>query len=77
MEIHRGGMTFIPAVNPGEETAWSGDADVARAIVMAEITRLVEDGDAVLVTFESGRLELRLRTGEVFYLGEKTVTRVA
>ena len=44
---------------------------------MAEITRLVEDSDAVLVTFESGRLELRLATGEVFHLGEESVTRIA
>lgn len=71
-------MIFIPAVNPGEEMARSGDADVvARTVVMAEITRLVEDGDAVLVTFESGRLELRLATGEVFHLGEEAVTRIA
>jgi hypothetical protein len=70
-------MTFIPTVNPGEEVAWSGDAGVVRAIVMAEITRLVEDGDAVLATFESGRLVLRLATGEVFHLGEESVTRIA
>ena len=70
-------MIFIPAVNPGEEMARSGDADVARALIMAEITRLVENGDAVLVTFESGRLELRLATGEVFHLGEESVSRIA
>jgi hypothetical protein len=70
-------MTFIAALNSGEETAQSGDADVVRAIVIAEITRLVEDGDAVLVPLESGRLELRLATGEVFHLGEESVTRVA
>jgi hypothetical protein len=70
-------MTFISAVNPGEEAAKSRDAAVAKAIVMGEITRLVEDGNAVLVTFESGRLELRLATGEVFHLGEESVTRIA
>jgi hypothetical protein len=70
-------MIFIPAVNPGEEMARSGDADVARALIMAEITRLVENGDAVLATFESGRLELRLATGEVFHLGEESVSRIA
>jgi hypothetical protein len=69
-------MTFIPALNSGEEAAQSGDADVLRAIVMAEITRLVDDGDAVLAPLESGRLELRLATGEVFHLGEESVTRV-
>ena len=70
-------MTFIPAGNPGEEVAQSRDADVMRAIVMTGITRLVEDGHAVLVTMEYGRLELRLTTGEVFHLGEQSVTRVA
>jgi hypothetical protein len=70
-------MTFIPALNSGEEQAQSGDADVRKAIVMAEITRLVDDGDAVLAPLESGRLELRLATGEVFHLGEGSVTRVA
>jgi hypothetical protein len=70
-------MAFIPAANPGDEAARSGDVEMARAIVMTEIARLVEGGDAALVTFESGRLELRLRTGEVFHLGEETVTRIA
>ena len=70
-------MTFILAVNPGEEAARSGDAAVAKAIVMTEIARLVEDGHASVARLESGRLELRFATGEVFHLGEKAVTRIA
>ena len=74
-KIHGSGMTFIPAVDLGEEAA--RDAHMVSTTVMAEITRLVEDSDAVLVTFESGRLELRLATGEAFHLAEETITRVA
>jgi hypothetical protein len=70
-------MTFILAVNPGEEAARSGDADVAKAIVMTEVARLVEDGHASVARLETGRLELRLTTGEIFHLGEEAVTRIA
>jgi hypothetical protein len=70
-------MTFIFAVNPGEEATRCGDADVAKAIVMTEIVRLVENGHASFARHESGRLELRFTTGEIFHLGEKAVTRIA
>jgi hypothetical protein len=62
-------MTFILAVNPGEEAA--------KTIVMTEIAHLVEDGQASVARLESGRLELRFATGEVFHLGEEAVTRIA
>ena len=70
-------MTFILAVNPGEEATRSGDADVAKAIVMTAIARLVEDGYASFARLESGRLELRFTTGEIFHLGEEAVARIA
>jgi hypothetical protein len=53
------------------------DPDVAKTLVMAELARVVEEGAAVMVTLESGTLELRLATGEVFHLGERAITRVA
>ena len=62
-------MTLILAVSPGEEAA--------KTIIMTEIARLVEDGHASVARLESGRLELRFATGEVFHLGEEAVTRVA
>ena len=51
--------------------------DVAKALVMAELARMVEEGAAVIATLESGTIELRLVTGEVFRLGETAVTRIA
>jgi hypothetical protein len=62
-------MTFILVVNPGEQAA--------KTIVMTEIARLVEDGHASVARLESGRLELRFATGEVFHLGEEAATRIA
>jgi hypothetical protein len=44
---------------------------------MAELVRIVEEGAAVIATLESGTIELRLATGEVFHLGDKVVTRIA
>jgi alpha-D-ribose 1-methylphosphonate 5-triphosphate synthase subunit PhnG len=70
-------MTFNPAVYREEEAVRSSDANTAKAIVMAEVARLVEAGDAVVVTCESGTLELRLATGATFQLGDETVTRIA
>ena len=69
-------MTLIPTLNLAED--WSGpeDPDVAKALVMAELARFVEEGCAVTVMLESGALELRFATGEVFHLDEETVTRI-
>ena len=54
-----------------------GVEEAAKAIVMMEIAGLVEDGHATVDRLESGRLELRFATGEVFHLGEEAVTRIA
>ena len=53
------------------------DPDVAKTLVMAELARVVEEGAGVMVALESGTLELRLATGEVFHLGETAITRIA
>lgn len=68
---------LIGASDPEEEGARPGDADVAKAIVMAEVVRIVAEGNAAITTLESGILELRFGTGEVFLLGEQAITRVA
>ena len=47
-------------------------------MVVAKLFHIVETcGGAVLTTLESGTLELRPGTGEIFHLGEDTVTRIA
>ena len=70
-------MTLMLASNLLEDGSGSDDPDVAKALVMAELARIVEEGGAVIVMLESGTLELRLATGEVFLFGEKAVTRIA
>lgn len=52
-------------------------ADPAKALVIASISELVSHGDAEWRTLLSGDVELRLATGEVFLLGDRSVTRTA
>ena len=40
--------------------------DAVRALVLAELARTIEAGGAAIATLESGTLELRLATGEIF-----------
>ena len=70
-------MTLILNSNVADEESALENADVAKALVMAELARIVEEGAAVIATLESGTIELRLATGEVFHLGDKVVTRIA
>ena len=64
-------MTLILNSNLVDEGDALEDPDMAKALVMAELARIVEEGGAVIATLESGTIELRLATGEVFHLGEK------
>ena len=70
-------MTLIINSNVSDEGGALEDPDVAKALVMAELARIVEEGAAVIATLGSGTIELRLGTGEVFRLGETAVTRIA
>jgi hypothetical protein len=70
-------MALNRALNLADDGSRPDDPDVAKAVVMSEFARLVEEGRAVMVTLEAGTLELRLATGAIFHLGEKTVTRIA
>jgi hypothetical protein len=70
-------MKRILARKPAEDGRAPEDPDVAKALVIAEFTRLVEEGAGVMVALESGALELRLATGAVFHLGETAITRIA
>lgn len=49
----------------------------AKSRVLAAISELVDDGKAEWSRGESGEIELRLISGEVFVLGDVAVTRVA
>jgi hypothetical protein len=64
-------------MNPDEEGAGPGDEEVAKAVVMAGVARIVEGAHAALTTLESGNLELHFATGEIFRLDVATVTRIA
>jgi hypothetical protein len=70
-------MTLILISNLADEGGALEDPDVAKALVMAELARIVEEGGAVIATLESGTIELRLATGEVFRLDDEAVTRIA
>jgi len=49
----------------------------AKSQVLAAIGELVDDGKAEWSRTATGEIELRLVSGEVFVLGETSVTRVA
>ena len=70
-------MTLILNSNLADGGSAPENPDAAKALVMAELARIVEEGAAVIATLESGTIELRLATGEVFHLGDKVVTRIA
>jgi hypothetical protein len=53
------------------------DSDPAKVRVMAHFRELVADGHAEWHTLESGEIELRLHSGEVYLLANTTVTRLA
>jgi hypothetical protein len=70
-------MTLIHALDPAADTGPPDDPEEAKALVMAEFARIAGEGRAVLVTLESGTVELSLATGEIFHLGEEAITRIA
>jgi hypothetical protein len=57
--------------------ALHASTDAAKALVMSSIAELVSRGRAEWSTLESGDVELRLPDGEIFVLGDQTVTRIA
>lgn len=52
-------------------------AENAKSFVMTAIGELVDGGTAEWTLTATGEIELRLLNGEVFVLGEVSVTRVA
>jgi hypothetical protein len=53
------------------------EADWAVALVISELVRVVDEDRASMRQLESGAIEFRLLTGEVFHLDDETITRVA
>jgi hypothetical protein len=70
-------MTAISALHLPENFDELGDTDVAAALVISELIRVVEEGRASMRRLESGAIEFRLLTGEVFHLDDETITRIA
>ena len=64
------------AVNAAEQGAPPADEEAAKAFVMAAIARGVEEGHAGITRLESGVIELRFATGELFHLSDKGITRI-
>ena len=52
-------------------------ADPMKPLVMKYIGQLVAAGHAEWETRENGSVQLRCRTGEIFFLGETMILRVA
>ena len=57
--------------------ALHASTDPAKALVMSSIAELVNRGCAEWNTLASGDVELRLPGGEIFVLGDQSVTRIA
>lgn len=70
-------MTVIAALDLPEDWDELEDSDLATAFVIAEPVRIVRKDHASMSRLESGAIEIRLLTGEIFHLDEATVTRVA
>jgi hypothetical protein len=51
-------------------------ADPGKALVMKFIGQLVADGFAKWEMLDSGEIELRFDTGEIFNFGEKAIVRL-
>ena len=70
-------MTLIRTRDLAADGGRLDDPNPARELVLAEIARVAEACGAVLARLDSGALELRLVTGEIFHFGEDAVTRIA
>jgi len=69
-------MTVTRAQDPKADISWPDGFHTAKALVMAELRRLVEGDSAAIATLESGTLELRLASGAIFHLREDAITGV-
>jgi hypothetical protein len=67
-------MTVISALYPREDREAENPA---MALVVAGLVHIVGESRGSMTRLDSGVIELRLATGEIFHLGTETVTRVA
>jgi hypothetical protein len=65
------------AINAAEQEAPPADEEAAKAFVMRAIARGVEEGHAAITRLESGVVELRFATGELFHLSDDGIKRIA
>jgi hypothetical protein len=70
-------VIFDLAFDTAEQGAQPADDEAAKALVMTQIALIVNEGRAAMTRLESGVLELRFTTGEVFHLGDEGITRIA
>jgi hypothetical protein len=62
---------------PRDPLAERVHGDPAKGLVMLHIGQLVGNGFAEWVASGNGDIELTLSSGEVFHLGEESITRIA
>ncbi|RUY16119.1 hypothetical protein EN991_12495 [Mesorhizobium sp. M7A.F.Ca.US.005.03.2.1] len=72
-------MARSPTTDANIQTQAAGSrrAPDAKSRLMTAIGQMVDDGKAEWSRTATGEVELRLSSGEVFVLGEISVTRVA
>ncbi|HEX3505315.1 MAG TPA: hypothetical protein VHU22_18155 [Xanthobacteraceae bacterium] len=70
-------MTVTFALDPQEDRDELENPNLATALVIAELVRVVGESAGSMKRLGSDVIELRLATGEIFHLGEETITRVA
>jgi hypothetical protein len=52
------------------------EADPTKALVMSQVGQLVSDGYAEWSRLDNGDVELRFLSGEIFLLGDTSITRL-
>lgn len=73
----RARMTPPGSPNPANDEGLPEDAGEAKALFLAAIEQIVAGGGAVLTLSGASASQLRLASGEVFLLGQETLTRIA
>jgi hypothetical protein len=69
-------MTFMPAARQFKDRSWSEDVAAAKALFMTEVAHIIGEGRGEITRLESGILKFRLATGEIYHLGEWSITRI-
>jgi hypothetical protein len=69
-------MTLIPAAPQFENRSRPEDVAAAKALFMTEVAHIIGEGRGEITRLESGILEFRLGTGEIYHLGDWSITRI-